>query len=120
MFVSVAVFTLTEVAIGAVLGPLVLGRFVTPMLRLRVEMVLHLASYFAGGFVVGVLTPGVRLAEPAVGAMLSVVLSFLMSFFLPHSFFHFSIDKILVSGTLACLLAAFGAFCAERALGNVK
>jgi hypothetical protein len=114
------VFTLAEVAIGRVLGPLVIGRFVSPMLRMRVEMILHLASFFAGGAVFGVMTPGVRLAEPGVAAILSVVLSFSMSFFLPHTFVHFSLDKIFVSGGAACVLAVFGTYTAERALGHFK
>lgn len=120
VFAGVLVFTLAEVAIGMIFGPLVIGRFVSPMLRMRVEMILHLTSFFAGGVAFGVMTPGVRLAEPGVAAVISVLLSFLMSFFLPYTFVHFSLDKIFVSGGIACLLAVFGTYVAERSLGHFK
>jgi hypothetical protein len=117
---GVLVFTAAELIIGLVVGPLVVGRFVSPMLRMRVEMLLHLSSFLGGGVVFGFMTPGVRLAEPAVAAMVSVWLTFLMSFFLPHNFVHFSTDKVLVSGGIACVLALFGTYSAEKWLGHFK
>lgn len=116
--IGVAAFTAAEIAIGMLVGPLVIGRFVTPMLRMRVEMALHLASYFVGGYALGVMTPGSRLPEAAIAAVASVSLSFLMSFFLPHTFISFSLDKVMVSGAIACTLAVVGAYSGDRLMGS--
>jgi hypothetical protein len=108
-----------EVVIGTFVGPLVVGRFVTPMLNVRVLMMLHLASFFVGGILVGVLPPGVRLLEPAMGAVVVVLLVFLMTFFRPDSFAIFLGTKILVSGSIAFVCALGGAYVGERMVGNL-
>src|SRR5687767_13181557 len=90
MVLSVLLFTAAEVVVGTVVGPLVVGKYVSPMLHLRVMMLLHLGSFFLGGVAVGLLSPGVRLIEPALGAALAVALVFMLGFFMPGPFLGFS------------------------------
>ena len=120
MIASVLIFTGVEIAIALFLAPAIFaGRLASPMLQMRLEMLMHLGSFVVGGFFVGLISPGVRLAEPAVGAVIAVVLVFLMSVFMPHSFLRFDLHKIFWGGGIACLLAVAGAYSAERWMGNV-
>jgi hypothetical protein len=69
VWLSVLAFTGIELALTFVLLPaLFVGRFGTPMLEMRMQMIMHLASFMIGGALVGLLSPGVRLWEPAVMA----------------------------------------------------
>ncbi|MEW5853330.1 MAG: hypothetical protein AB2A00_31410 [Myxococcota bacterium] len=117
---SVVLYTVVELALGGYLGPVVAGRYLSPMLHMRMMTVLHLASFFLGGILVGVLSPGVRLVEPAVGAVIAVALTMLMSVFLPAAFLHFSLDKLLWGGGIAFVLALLGAWTGEKWMGNVE
>jgi hypothetical protein len=117
---SVVIYTALEIGIALVLAPAIFGAMLaSPMVQMRLEMLMHLASFYVGGVAVGVISPGVRLAEPAVGAFISVVLVFLLSMFLPHSFIHFDLTKIAIGGGIAFVLALMGAFTGERIMGNV-
>jgi hypothetical protein len=99
---SVVIYTGLEIGIALVLAPAIFGAMLaSPMVQMRLEMLMHLASFYVGGVAVGVISPGVRLAEPAVGAFISVVLVFLLSVFLPHSFIHFDLTKIAIGGGIA-------------------
>lgn len=118
---SVLIITGLELLIALAIAPAVLtGRLASEMLRMRLEILMHLASFYLGGFAVGLLSPGVRLNEPAVGAFLSVGLVFLTSFFLPHAYLHFSVEKLLIGGGIAFVLAMMGAYTGERWMGNVE
>ena len=117
--VSIALFLAVELFIGTWLGPLVLGKYVSPMFHMELQMVMHLVSFYVGGFLVGVLSPGVRLKEPAIGAFLSVMVVFMMSFFMPNWLFRFELNKVLVGGGIAFVLALVGAWSGEKFMGNV-
>src|SRR5262245_30630280 len=98
MFVSVALFLGSELLIGTWLGPLVLGKYVSPMFHLQLQMMMHLASFYLGGFLVGIISPGVRLKEPAVAAFLSVVVVFRISFFMRTFVYRFSMYRMVGGG----------------------
>lgn len=120
MIASVLIFTGMEIAIAIVLAPAIFaGRLASPMLQMRLQMIMHLASFLVGGIFVGVISPRVRMMEPAVGAFIAVALVFLMSVFMPHSFFHWDWTKIFIGGGIAFGLALFGAYTAEKWMGNV-
>jgi len=87
-------------------------------LRFLVEAILNLTSYFAGGVLIGVVTPGVRIAEPAVGAALSLALMFTVTIFTPLSFISFSLTKLILGAIVAFALALAGARLGERFMGN--
>lgn len=117
---SVVIYTAMEIAIAVVIAPAIFaGRLASPMLQMRLQMLMHLGSFYVGGVAVGMLSPGVRLAEPAIGAFVAVAIVFLMSFFLPHAFLHWDTTKILIGGGIAFALALAGAFTGERVMGNV-
>lgn len=116
---SVVLFLAFELLIGTWLGPLVAGKYVSPMFHTELKMGMHLLAIYLGGMAVGFVSPGRRLAEPAVGAVISVVLVFLMSVFMPHSFWAFDWTKVFVGGTIAMLTALAGAWHAEKLMGNL-
>lgn len=121
MLASVLIFTGMEIAIAIVLAPAIFaGRLASPMLQMRLQMLMHLASFLAGGVFVGIISPRVRLMEPAVGAFIAVALVFLMSVFMPHHFFHWSWSKIFVGGGIAFAIALFGAYTGEKWMGNIS
>ncbi|MBI5542310.1 MAG: hypothetical protein HY901_00350 [Deltaproteobacteria bacterium] len=119
-FLSVVLFLAIELAIGAFVGPFVIGKYVSPMFHLQLQMLMHLGSFYVGGFLVGMLSPGVRLTEPAVGAFISVAVVWLISFFMPSWFYHFDFTRLLVGGGIAFALALAGAYSGEKLMGNVE
>ena len=111
---SLIIFITVEILLGGLIGPLVIGRFVSRPLYLKLEVVLMLGSYFFGGLLVGLLSPGIRVLEPAIGAALAVIFTWLYSFFTPIRFYGFSLRRMLVGGAIAFLLALIGADLGER------
>jgi hypothetical protein len=120
MVASTAIFIAVELFLGGLIGEFVVGRFMSLGLRFLLQGLLNLASFFIGGFIIGLISPGVRTAEPAVGAFLSVALILCLSFFTPYSFIRFSLIKMLVGGGIAFFLALAGARLGERIVGNIK
>lgn len=119
MLTSVGLFLACELTIGTWLGPVVLGKYVSPMFHLQLQMMMHLASFYLGGFLVGLISPGIRLKEPAVAAFLSVAVVFMISFFMPTFFYPFSMNRMLVGGAIALVLALAGAYSGEKTMGNI-
>jgi hypothetical protein len=121
MIASVLIFTVTEMLIALLIAPAVFaGRLASPMLQMRLQMMMHLASFFIGGLLVGLISPRVRLMEPAVGAFVAVAVVLLMSVFMPHAFFHWSWTKVFLGGGLAFALALAGAYTGEKWMGNIE
>ena len=83
-----------------------------------VQGLLNLISYFIGGFIIGLISPGIRIYEPAVGAFLSVLVMLVLTFFTPYSFLHFSLLKVIIGGGIAFFLALSGAKLGEKLAGN--
>ena len=118
---SVVIFTAMEIAIAVFLAPVIFaGRLASAPLQMRLQMLMHLASFFVGGIGVGIISPRVRMWEPAVGAFLAVGITFLMPFFMPSYWLRFSLDHILVGGGIAFVLALSGAYTGEKWMGNVE
>lgn len=116
---SLVLFLAVELLIGTWLGPLIAGAYVSPMFHYQAQMLLHLGALYLGGLAVGVLSPGRRLMEPAVGAFLSVLIVFLMGFFMPTWFFTFDLTKVLVGGGIGFVTALLGAWHGEKMMGNL-
>lgn len=117
--VSIAIFLGVELVLGTWLGPYAVGKYVSPMFHLELQMLMHLLSFYLGGVLVGVLSPGVRLKEPAVGAFVSVMVVFMMSFFMPNWMIRFEFSKVLIGGGIAFVLALAGAWSGEKFMGNI-
>ena len=115
---SIAIFMVLELLLGGLMADVLAGRSTSHMLQLRLELGLSLLSFLVGGFLVGILSPGPRLVEPAVGAAATVVFTFLISFFTPVAFLQASGDRILIGGVMGFLVALFGAHLGEKLTGN--
>ncbi len=119
VFISLFTFVAVELLLGGLLGNVVVGRYMSISLRFYIQGLLHLTSFFVGGMVVGVLSRGVRIREPAAGAFLAVGLMLIMTVFTPYSYIRFSLTKLLIGGVIAYALALTGAKLGERVMGNL-
>ncbi len=118
MFISFAVFIISEIVLGGLVGNVVIGRYMSFHLHFMLQGLLNLISYFIGGFIIGLISPGIRIYEPAAGAFLSVAVMLLLTIFTPYSFFHFSLTKLIIGGLIAFFLALSGAKLGEKTAGN--
>ncbi|MGR3177968.1 MAG: hypothetical protein ACUZ8E_07915 [Candidatus Anammoxibacter sp.] len=118
MVISMVIFIATEIILGVLIGKFIVGRYVSTSLSFLVQGLLNIASYFVGGFIIGLVSPGLRIYEPAAGAFLSVAVMFCISFFTPYHFFHFSMIKVIIGGGIAFCLALAGARLGEKLTGN--
>lgn len=118
MFTSLFIFIAIELFLGGFVGEHLVGRYMSMNLRFLLQGILNLISYFIGGFVIGLISPGVRTLEPAIGAFLSVATMLCLSFFTPYSFIHFSMTKMIIGGGIAFFLASYGAKMGEKLAGN--
>jgi hypothetical protein len=119
IIISLITFIIIELLLGGVIARLIAGRFVGHIFMLRIEVILILASYFLGGLIVGFFSPGIRILEPAIGAFFAVLFTFFYGFFTPHRFFGFSLNRLLIGGGIAFVLALFGADLGERLAARV-
>ena len=120
VLISLAVFIGAEIALGVVVGELVVGRYVSHNLRFMVQGILHVSSFFVGGFIIGFISPGVRITEPAVAAFIAVGVSMVLTLFTPYTFIRASMSKLIIGGVIAYALALAGARLGERLTGNRK
>jgi len=117
---ALAIYVVGEALIGGLLGEL-LGGFVSRPFRMRLEVTLMFASWWVGGLVVGLVSPKVRLVEPAIAAGIAVLMTSLYAVFMPVSWFVFSLTRLVFGGAIAFGLALWGADTGERLaarLGN--
>ncbi len=120
VFISLAMFIGMEIVLGILLGYFVVGRYVSLSLRFFLQGVLNLTGYFVGGFIIGVITPRVRIVEPGIGAFIAVAATICLALFTPYSFIRFSMAKIIVGGSIAFVLALSGAKLGERLTGQLR
>lgn len=114
IIISMVIFIAVELFLGGFVGPLIEGRFVSRIMYLKLTTFLMLASYFIGGLLVGFISPGIRILEPAIGAGLAVFFTWAYSFFTPHRFYGFSTSRVLIGSIIAFVLALVGADLGER------
>lgn len=117
MLASMILFIGIELFLGGFVGSLA-GGYMSIHLRFVLQGLLNLISYLIGGFVIGLVSPGVRIYEPAAGAFLSVGLMLILTIFTPFRFLHFSLTKLLIGGVIAFGLALYGARLGEKIAGN--
>ena len=118
MIISMIVFIGIELVLGGVVGEMVMGRYLSHSLLFLLQGVLNLISYFIGGLLIGAISPGLRMREPAAGAFCSVALMLGLTMFTPYSFIQFSLTKLIIGGIIACFLAYWGAELGERLTGH--
>lgn len=120
VFISMGVFVGIEMVLGGLLGKYVVGRYLSMSLRFTLQGLLHVTSYFLGGIIVGFISPGIRIKEPAIGAFLAVLSMMLLTFFTPYTFIRMTSGKLFIGGAIAFVLALAGARIGERIAGNMK
>ena len=118
MLASMAIFIGIELLLGGIVGQIVVGRFMSLSLRFMLQGLLNVVSFFIGGFIIGVISPGLRIREPATGAFLSVALMLILSIFTSYSFIRFSLTKMIIGGIVAFCLALTGAKIGEKVTGH--
>lgn len=118
---SVLIFGVAQVGLGFLAGEyLFTGRYLTENMRFFVEGSINLASYFLSGLLIGVISPRVRLLEPAIGAAIVVVATLSVGLFTPNRLLGMGPMKLLIGGGLAFMLALWGAWIGERFTRQVR
>lgn len=118
VLLSFVTFILVELLLGGFIGQMLIGKYISISLKLTIQSLLHLSSFFIGGVIIGILSPGIRTWEPAIAAFLSVGIMFSISMFTPYSYIAFSQEKMLIGGCIAFFLSMMGARLGERVFGN--
>ncbi|CAG0938850.1 General stress protein 16U [Candidatus Brocadiaceae bacterium] len=121
MLSSLVVFIIAEIAITGLFQTNLFWSFIPISFRYLVEVVSFSLSFLIGGVVVGLISPSIRVLEPAIAAFLSVIILLSNGFFTPHGFNDFSFIKMLIGGSIAFALAMYGARLGEKIaamLGN--
>ena len=119
VFISMAIYITSEILIGYLIGGIMLGKYVSSGLQFMMQGLCMLLAFYIGGFIIGFVSPGLRILEPALGAFLSVATMMTITLFTPSFFFHFNLFKLVVGGTIAFCLALAGAKTAERLTGQL-
>ena len=89
--------------------------------ELLAEGLIIIFGFYIGAFVVGVISPGRRLIEPVLGAVMAVAAVFSVSTFTPQMGGWYRIDGLgamLTAAFLAATVAALGAYSGEKLMGN--
>lgn len=120
VWISFAGFLVFQVLLAQFATPYVTQGYQTAHFRFLVEGGITLAAYYLGGFLVGFVSPKVRLMEPAVAAGLAMFAALSVGWFTPSVWYQFGMVKFLLGGGAAASLAYAGAFSAERFTGSVK
>ncbi len=111
---SRVVFVLAQLVLAVIVGQVLIGSRIPTGMHQVVQGLLILISYFVGGFVIGVISPKIRIIEPALGAFASIFLVVLVSFVMPNSYIYFNWLKMFIGGAIAFALAMYGATLGEK------
>ncbi|PTQ90953.1 hypothetical protein [Agitococcus lubricus] len=114
VFSSMVIFVIAQLILSFFIGQMILGHYIAHGLKQVVQGLLMLSSYFLGGFIIGLISPKIRIIEPALGAFLSIFLVVFVSFVLPNTYIHFQWLKLLIGGVIAFALAMYGATLGEK------
>lgn len=111
-------FLIAEGLIGGLLGEVVMGRMLSINTNFLLQGLLNLAGFFCGGFVIGLVSRGRRIAEPAVGGFLTMLLIALLTLFVPFRYYGYANSSLFIASCVAALLGGLGAHFGERITGN--
>ncbi len=112
-------FIAAEIIVGGFLGELIMGRMLSINTGFLLQGLLNLAGFVIGGFAIGVISPGRRIAEPAVAGFAAMVLIAVLTIFVPFRYLGYGGPSLLLAGFLAAGFGAFGAYLGERVTGNL-
>lgn len=113
-----AAFIAAELVIGGLFGELLLGRAASINTNFLLQGLFNLAGFAVGGFIIGVVSPGRRIAEPAVGAAATLVLISILAIFVPFRYIGYTSGSIIFAALFAAAIAGAGAYGGEKLTGN--
>ncbi len=113
-----AAFIGAEIVVGGLFGELLLGKAISINTNFLLQGLFNLAGFALGGFLIGVLSPGRRIAEPAVGAAATMVLISILALFVPFRFMGYSSGGIIFAALFAAAIAGAGSYSGEKLTGN--
>lgn len=119
VFGSMFIFVVLEVILGEGLANLLQGRVLSHGTGLLLRNGLQLVAFFGGGMLIGVVSPRIRLLEPALGAVGCIVLIVVMTWMTPLRFYGFGGVRLFAACVVSFLVAIAGAWIGERLMGNV-
>lgn len=113
ILLSIAVFLIVQLLLSAVFG---LFGILTLGIGFLLFVIIKPVTFFAGGFVSGLVSRGVTILEPALGAALMTLLGgiFDARWLLPHR-----LSWTIGSSVVAFAVALVGATLGERAQGTI-
>ncbi len=81
---------------------------------LLIEVLINVITYFLGAFMVGVVSPKVRIMEPAVAAVIAVLLVHLSGLWTPYNYMPFNLGKAVILSVIVFCIAWAGAVYGEK------
>lgn len=119
VFGSMVLFVVLELILGEGMAHLLSGRVLSDGTHLLLRNGLQLAAFFTGGAVIGVVSPKLRLIEPALGAVGCMGLIVVMTWMTPLRFYGFGGVKLFAACAVSFVVALAGAWIGERVMGNL-
>ena len=119
VFGSMFLFIALELALGEGMAHLLAGRVLSDGTSLLMRNGLQLAAFFMGGLIIGVVSPRLRLLEPALGAVGCIGVIVVMTWMTPLRFYGFGGVKLVAACTVSFGVALVGAWIGERIMGNI-
>ncbi len=116
---SMIVFVVLEVSLGAGLASLLDERMLSHGTGLLLRNGLQMVAFFGGGLFIGVVSPRIRLLEPALGAVGCILLILVMTWMTPIHVYGFGGTRLLAACVVSFVVAISGAWLGERMMGNV-
>lgn len=122
VILSLFVYLGVQVGLGLLAKLFVFPFAGTDHTRYLAQGLIIIAGFYLGAFIIGVLSPGRRLVEPVLGAILAVAAAFSVSNFTPQMGGWFRIDgmgMMMPAAMMSAVIAAFGSYSGEKLMGNV-
>lgn len=118
---SLFVYLVVQVGFSIVAQTFVTPHIVAAHTKYLTEGLIVMFGFYLGSFVLGVVSPGLRVLEPVIGACLAILASFSLIYFAPVSRFFADADlhRILIGCLIAGGCAAAGVYSGEKLMGNV-
>lgn len=117
--ISMVVYVVVELLLGGLLAGVMAGRMASPGTEFALRQMLQVGAFLVGGFGVGLVSPRLRLLEPAVGAALAIVVIGILTLFTPLRMYGYSSGGLLLAAALAFGCGLVGAWFGERLAGNL-
>ncbi len=114
MLTSLVIFIILEIVISSLFFVNSFWSFAPQSFRYLVEIVSFLITFLLGGTIVGLISPSIRVIEPALAAFFSVFIMLSNGFFTPYGFSNFSLVKTVIGGGIAFAFAMSGARLGEK------